>query len=259
MQRKPIIFSLSILCILLISILVYNFFFKDQIEYSDVKVAILDSGINDKELIYKQYNTFTDGTETEDKFDHGTKVFNIIHNSAPKNQKVKYYDIQVLNEQGLGTIENVCEGIEKSIDFDVDIISMSLGFNEHSEELYNCVKKAIDKNIIVVAASGIYLSTDTDYPAKYEEVLSIAAIDKDNSLYSFSSSGKIDFVSEGVDVQTINSLGEAVKESGSSMATANFVGILMSYFTVDGFSKDNSNYKIYTENDKTIKKVLYNE
>ena len=74
-----------------------------------------------------------------------------------------------------------------------------------------------------------YLLYTDDPMLNMKRFLSIAAIDKDNSLYSFSSSGKIDFVSEGDDVQTINSLGEAVKESGSSMATANFVGILMSY------------------------------
>lgn len=256
MKKKMIIF---LVCVSLLFIFIFNFFSKTKIEYSDVKVAILDSGINEKELIHKRYNTFTNNEETEDQFNHGTKVFNVIRDAAPKDQQATYYDIQVLNEQGLGTVENVCEGIEKAIEFEVDIISMSLGFNEHNDQLYNCVKKAIDKNIIVAAASGDTLSTKTDYPAKYEEVLSIAAVDNDNSLFSFSSTGKIDFVASGVDVQTMNNKYEKVKESGSSIATANFVGVLMSYFTEDNSGKNELIYKSFTINDGIFRKLLYNE
>src|SRR3954447_3340346 len=210
-NKKIIVLIVSFFGVSLLSIFIYSFFVKDSIEYSSVKVAILDSGINENDLIYKKYNTFTDTEETKDLFNHGTKVFNIIRNVAPKNQEMQYYDIQVLNDQGLGSVENVCKGIDKAIEFNVDIISMSLGFNDDNELLYNCVNKAIDKNITVVAASGDTLSTDTDYPAKYEKVLSIAAVDKDNDLFSFSSTGKIDFVAPGVDIETLDNEGKKVK------------------------------------------------
>lgn len=259
MKNKATIILISLLFISLCLVFIHSFFLKEQIEYSNVKVAILDSGINEEKLIYKRYNTFTKNEETEDKFNHGTKIFNVIYNTAPKKQQAMYYDIQVLNEQGLGTVENVCEGIEKSIEFDVDIITMSLGFNEHNEHLYNCVKKAIDKNIIVVAASGDTLSSDTDYPAKYKEVLSIAAVDSSNNLFSFSSTGKIDFVAPGVNIQTINNKNEKVEESGSSIATASFVGVLMSYFTEDNFSQKKFIYETYEKSGENFKKLVYNE
>lgn len=61
-------------------------FFSSKIKCHDIKVAILDSGINENKLIYKKYNTCTNTEKMEDKFNHGTKVFNVIHKSAPKKQ-----------------------------------------------------------------------------------------------------------------------------------------------------------------------------
>lgn len=258
MNKKTIIILISV-SIFSLSIFLY-FLPEKQLKYSNVKIAILDSGINEEKFIYKRYNTFTKNEKTEDKFNHGTKIFNIIHNIAPKNQNAMYYDIQVLNEKGLGTVGNICEGIEKAIEFDVDIITMSLGFNKNYKQLHSCVKKATNKNIIIVAASGDTLSTDTDYPAQYKEVLSVAAIDENDNLFSFSSTGKIDFIAHGVNIQTRDNENKKIKESGSSIATANFVGILMSYFTEDEyFNKNELNYSLIEISDENYKKLNYNK
>ena len=259
-NKKVIVWIVSIFGVALLSVFIsYSFLAKNSIEYSSIKVAILDSGINKDDFIYKKYNTFTDTDETKDVFNHGTKIFNIIRNVAPKNQEVQYYDIQVLNDKGLGSVENVCKGIDKAMEFQVDIISMSLGFNDDHEVLYDCVNKAVDKNIMVVAASGDTLSNDTDYPAKYDEILSIAAVDKDHELFSFSSTGKIDFIAPGVEIETLDNEGKKVKESGSSIATAYFVGELMSYFTEDGFRKDSVKFANIQKNSRILKLLIYNE
>lgn len=68
MKNKATIILISLLFISLCLVFIHSFFFKEQIEYSNVKVAILDSGINEEKLIYKRYNTFTKNEETEDKF-----------------------------------------------------------------------------------------------------------------------------------------------------------------------------------------------
>jgi subtilisin family serine protease len=217
----------------------------------------LDSGINNEYLIHERYNAIDNSNITEDKFNHGTKVFEIIRKMTPKKQEVKYYDIQVLNDHGLGTVENVCKGIKKAIEFDVDIISMSLGFTKHNADLYDCVKRATDSNIVVVAASGDTLSDDTDYPAKYDEVLSVAAVDENNNLFSFSSTGKIDFTAPGVDIKTRDNKNKRTKESGSSFAVATFVGIMTSYFTEDGFDINEINYE-FGKNSGNLKKIVYN-
>lgn len=260
-KKKAFLLILAILsaCLLLLTVLVYTNSFKNDVEYSNVKVAILDSGINGNKFIHKKFNTFNNTEETNDVFNHGTKVYNVMLDAAPRNQDVQYYDIQVLDEKGSGTVENICAGIEKAIEYDVNIISMSLGFNNDSETLHQCVNNALEKNIILVAASGDTLSDETDYPAKYDEVLSIAAIDDEKELFSFSSTGKIDFVAPGVEVKTLDNDGEKVKENGSSMAAASFVGVLMSYFVDGQYMEEKINYSIYGKNGINYNELLYNE
>lgn len=259
-KKKKFLLSISIICacLLLLSIFVYNNSLKHRMAYSNVKVAILDSGINETEKIYKKFNTITGTEETKDTFNHGTKVYNVILDTAPKNQEVQYFDIQVLDEKGSGTVENICTGIDKAIEYDVDIISMSLGFNADNKILNDCVNRALEKNILVVAASGDTLSDETDYPAKYENVLSIAAIDSENNLFSFSSTGKIDFVAPGVDIETLDNSGKKVSENGSSIAAASFVGVLMSYFVDGKYMEKKLNYSINGKNGINYKELLYN-
>lgn len=259
MKNKAIL-SIFVVSVMLTSALTYVALQNDRVLYSDVKVAILDSGIAQAEGIQKRYDAVNQINQTNDTFNHGTKVFNAIKSSAPTEQHIEYYDIQVLNEEGLGSVESVCRGINQAIEYDVDIITMSLGFNKDDGALRECVERALGENILVVAASGDTLSTDTDYPAKYEGVISVAAIDEDEVLFSFSSTGKIDYVALGVGVETVNNLGEKVVESGSSIATGYFTGILMSYFTEDGTPRDPD----FKPKEKSIKggkfqKILYNK
>lgn len=260
-KKKIFLLGISIIgaCLLLFSLFFYNNSLKNRVAYSIVKVAILDSGINETEKVYKKFNAIIGTEETKDTFNHGTKVYNVILNTAPKNQEVQYYDIQVLDEKGSGTAENICTGIDKAIEYDVDIISMSLGFNDDNKILNDCVNRALEKNILIAAASGDTLSDETDYPAKYENVLSIAAIDSKNDLFSFSSTGKIDFVAPGVDVETLDNSGKRVSENGSSIAAASFVGVLMSYFEDGKYMGNKLNYSINEKNGIKYKELLYNE
>lgn len=121
------------------------------------------------------------------------------------------------------------------------------------------MNRALEKNILIAAASGDTLSDETDYPAKYENVLSIAAIDSKNDLFSFSSTGKIDFVAPGVDVETLDNSGKRVSENGSSIAAASFVGVLMSYFEDGKYMGNKLNYSINEKNGIKYKELLYNE
>lgn len=229
-----------------------------QQTYSPVRVAILDSGINDPGNIEKSYNTFTKSSDTNDEFNHGTKIFNVIKKYSPKNQKSTFYDIQVLNKNGQGTANNICLGIKKAIDFKADIISMSLGFNNDNSTLKKCVANATSKGIIVIAASGDTLSKKTDYPAKYSNVISVAAVDKKDQLFSFSSTGKIDFVANGVNISTVDSNGEETLESGSSIAVASFLADFLSNYksniNIEKIKKEKINIK-----GRYLEKVRYNE
>ena len=99
-----------------------------------IKIAILDSGINKrhfaKNRITKSYNVITNENKTNDEFDHGTKIASIIiDEKIGINTNVEIFDIQVINNKGQITTNNVCDGISKAIEYEADVINMSLGFN----------------------------------------------------------------------------------------------------------------------------------
>ncbi|PHD20203.1 S8 family serine peptidase [Bacillus wiedmannii] len=202
-----------------------------------VKVAVLDTGINQdikglKGQVKKSYNALNNTFETEAILDHGTMIASIIASTKSKNNvvginpAVELYDVQVLNEKGSGKIADIISGINWSVEQGVDIINLSFGFSKDDPKLREAIRNASNKGIIIIAATGNTIGLSTDYPAKYPEVLSISAIDKDMKLYAYAGQGKVDFVAPGVDVPVLNIHGEVEMQSGTSYATAYITGIV---------------------------------
>lgn len=102
----------------------------------------------------------------------------------------------------------------------MDIINISFGFEKDSELLKSAINEAISQGIIIVASAGNTLGLYTEYPAKYPNVLSISAIDKNLKYYSLAATGKVDFVAPGVDIPIIGKINGRKIVSGTSFATA---------------------------------------
>lgn len=202
-------------------------------EREPVRIAILDSGINKNQkefegLIFKEFNAIKSGGEIYDDFGHGTAIAGIIaahgYETTGVIHNVVIYDVKVLNEKGGGKIEDVIEGIEWSIEQEVDIINISFGFSSDRDGLEDVVKKAIDQNIIIVAASGNTLGLTVDYPANYNNVLSISSFDENFQLDPYSAVGKIDYTAPGVNIISTDNKGGYSTFSGTSFATAYATG-----------------------------------
>ncbi|MCD1162801.1 S8 family peptidase [Peribacillus frigoritolerans] len=202
-----------------------------------IKIAILDSGINENvnslnEYVKSSYNAFDNSSETQPLFSHGTMIASIIASTKYKdtmigiNNNTELFDVQVLNEEGRGKVEDTIRGIKWSIEQNVDIINISSGFAKDDPNLRREIKNAHDKGIKIIAATGNTIGLSTDYPAKYPEVYSISAIDRNKKVFSYAGKGKVDFVAPGVNIPVLNIQGELEKQSGTSFATAYATGII---------------------------------
>lgn len=168
--------------------------------------------------------------EIEDKFGHGTEVTGII--SAGKFKEgnigiapnVQLYDVKVLNDKGKTDYETVIRGIEWCINNNIQIINMSFGFESNNLDLERAINRALDKGIIIVAASGNSLGLRVDYPAKYDGVISVSALKEDLTRYSYSGKGKIDYAAPGVNILTTNNKGGYTIVHGTSFASAFVTG-----------------------------------
>ncbi|WP_253275512.1 S8 family peptidase [Rossellomorea aquimaris] len=203
----------------------------------NIKIAVLDSGINGSHedlsgKVVNSYNALSPGKAISDESGHGTAIGGII--AANDNEigtvgvapDAEIYDVKVLDSMNKSNTKAVIRGIEWAINEEVDLMNMSFGLQNDIPELSNAINKAIDAGIIVVAASGNTMGLSVDYPAKYENVLSISAVNKNFQRSNMSAKGKIDYAAPGVDIYSTTSDGSYDTFSGTSFAAAYFTGIL---------------------------------
>lgn len=203
-----------------------------------VKVAVLDTGICDHEDLNGQwkdaYDFSNDKTYEDRKSGHGTHVAGII--GAIDNQigcigiapHCTLVPMKVLDDAGGGSFLAIENAIRKCIELgDIDIINMSLGAPNPppGDSLHNAIKEATSKGIIIVAAAGNNASK-VNYPAAYDEVIAVAALNDKGEMAHFSSSDeRVDSVAPGVDIYSTFLKNQYAKMSGTSQASPFVAGI----------------------------------
>ncbi len=97
----------------------------------------------------------------------------------------------------------------------------------YSRALDKAIKKAYESGLIMVAAAGNNgpgLGT-VDYPAKFNEVIAVAATDENNAITPFSSRGKeVDVAAPGTNIYSTFNNGNYATLSGTSMAAPHVTG-----------------------------------
>lgn len=206
----------------------------------NVKIAVIDSGVathpdlNVTERI--SFADFEDEGLSEDPIGHGTHVAGII--GAEDNDigvKGVAPDASIYSVQVLG-MADIAKGIDWSIENDMDIINMSLGWEMEDEVVKYLVDRANEAGILVVAAAGnegnaAGTGDSVGYPAKYENVVSVGATDRYNKRTIFSSTGKVDVAAPGFNVYSTFADPENpyMLMSGTSMSTPYVTGLLALY------------------------------
>ena len=196
-----------------------------------VKIAILDSGVdwgNDIDLAYQTSLVPGEEEMTQmfmDGSGHGSSVASLIaakdngEGLTVINPNAEIYSYRVLGDGNKAPISRVVEAIYMAINHKVNIINMSFGISEYSEALEKAVQDATDAGILVIAAAGNTGSEGVQYPAAYDEVMAVGAVDKDGSVEQYSAKGEeLDLVAPGELVRTTGFIGSEEVVSGTSLA-----------------------------------------
>lgn len=134
--------------------------------------------------------------------------------------------IKVLSNNGTGSYGFIEAGIRKAIEMGADIINMSLGAPvEPPKMVHDAIIDAANKGIIIVAAAGNDAKA-VNWPARYDEVIAVAALDQQGNLAHFSSrDNKVKTVAPGVQIYSTVPTNQYGMMSGTSQASPFVAGI----------------------------------
>ncbi|MED3573624.1 S8 family peptidase [Cytobacillus praedii] len=206
-----------------------------------VTVAVIDQGVDMqhpelKGKLLPSYNAVNPMNQGTPDF-HGTHVTGIIAGNKNNgiggfgvNPNVSILPIDVF-DRGYGAYDYaIADGILHAVEKGAKVINMSLGGPMKSPVIEEAIKKALDKNITIVAAAGNDGAAIASYPAAYEGVISVGSVNKEKKLSDFSSYGpSVDLVAPGDEVYSTlydyEKKSSFVKMSGTSMASPVVAGV----------------------------------
>ncbi len=193
------------------------------------------------------YDFVDDDTDpsVDDGATHGTAVAGILgantnNQTGMASASNNHVEVMVLKvaEDNLLTAENISRAIAFAINNGADIINMSFGGPTASEQMQAALTLAEANDILVTAAAGNYgLDSDTTpiYPASYalSNIISVAALDTDDTLASFSNYGKtrVDIAAPGVNILSTLPGNNYGLVSGTSFS-APMVAALLSWYVL---------------------------
>ena len=184
-------------------------------ELSAVTVAVIDTGVcmNHEDLVDRVrdngYDFVDNDDDPEDVFGHGCSVAGIIAANIDNGIGIAGFapnasilPIRVLGPSGSGSMADVAAGIVYAADEGADIINLSLGSSIGSQVTQDAVNYALGKGLTVIASAGNSGGSLPGFPARYEDVVAVGAVDPNGARSSFSNKGG-DIWAPGRDVHTI--------------------------------------------------------
>ena len=134
---------------------------------------------------------------------------------------VDIISIRVLDDAGMGNSFTVAEGIMVAVEQGAEVINLSLGSFADSPILKKTVEYALSQGVVLVAATGNDGISEIMYPARYDGVIAVGAVDAQKQVLPFSNQGsQIDITAPGFGVQTAWSDNQIVSFSGTSASAA---------------------------------------
>ncbi|MGW1732009.1 S8 family peptidase [Streptomyces sp. NPDC001999] len=220
----------------------------------NTEVAVLDTGVDadhpDLAGRVTASENFTDSKNTDDRVGHGTHTASTVGGSGAASEGRKKGVApgtslligKVLNDAGYGQNSWVIAGMQWAIDQKADVVSMSLGSpatGDCTDPVAQAAKQLArsTRTLFVVAAGNSGPGTETvSTPGCVPDVLTVGAVDRDDSTAWFSSRGPVavthtlkpEIAAPGVDISAANAGGRGVyayrSMSGTSMATPHVAG-----------------------------------
>ncbi len=220
---------------------------------SNVLVAVVDTGIDEDHpdlsgKVDKETNC-TDSYTPDDLYGHGTHVAGIIAANTNNHLGIagvgynsRLLNAKALSDSGSGYYSWIADCISWAADNGADVINMSLSGTAYSRALEDAVNYAALKGAVLVAAAGNSGKSKLSYPAGFNNVIAVGAVDNKDNKASFSNYGRwISVAAPGVSIYSSlpnhpNKIGgqNYGYMSGTSMAAPHVSGLVALLFGING-------------------------
>lgn len=140
-------------------------------------------------------NLTSSGTWDSDENAHGTHVAGTVAAVGGNGVGVvgvnpgahlKLYIAKVFDASGSTPSSVVMDAVSRCAEAGANIISMSLGGGDPSQAERRVFRSLLNDGVLTIAAAGNAGNTSTSYPAGYEEVMSVGALDANMARAGFS-------------------------------------------------------------------------
>lgn len=210
---------------------------------SNQKVCIIDSGYDINHPDLPSWNSTISGTSQisseswmEDGNGHGTHVAGTVAAIGGNNQGVvgvnrnghiKLHIVKIFDNDGIWThTSDLIQAVESCVTANSTVVNMSLGGSLFSTAANDAFTRMYNNGVLFVAAAGNNGNQEKSYPASYESVISVAAVQSNNLPYYLSQyNDQVDIAAPGVNVESTYPGGKYASLSGTSMATPHVAGI----------------------------------
>ena len=206
-----------------------------------ITVAVVDSGVDYNHAdfqggnveVVKGKNFAGCGLPADNPMDqngHGTHVAGTIGAATNNNLDVAgiNWNVKILAIKcGCASrdIYNAPQGVVYAADHGAKVINMSWGGSGYST-LRSAIEYARGKGIVLVGAAGNENLSTVIYPARYDEVIAVAASTPGDKRASFSHYGEdVDVAAPGVDILSLYPNNRRARMDGTSMASPHVAGL----------------------------------
>ena len=221
----------------------YTMVQANQLYQSDTsarKVCIVDTGYNlghpdlpgTNDGVTGIGNNSAVGNWYNDGNGHGTHVAGTI--SAYDNSEgvigvypgVNLHIVKIFDDNGDWTYaSDIITAIDQCQSAGANVVNMSLGGSGSSTAEANAMQQFEDDGILLVAAAGNSGNSSLSYPASYDAVLSVAAVDSSKNRASYSQyNSQVEIAAPGSSVYSTYPDSTYATLNGTSMATPHVTG-----------------------------------
>ncbi|WP_010244309.1 S8 family peptidase [Acetivibrio cellulolyticus] len=202
-----------------------------------VRIAVIDTGIStvsiSPERLMQGKNYIDPSADTEDKVGHGTAVAGIIVGAEKQGLSGIAPDAvlvplvcSTLGADGKNVIgscalwaQAICDAVDE---FGCKVINLSMGTAIDDDALRSAVAYAESCGVVVVSAVGndnAYKAESLYYPAAYNTVLGVAALNENGEVAAFSQrNASVALCAPGINLKVATIRGKTISTFGTSYA-----------------------------------------